>query len=352
PNAIDEPTAPQLWQALEERCQSTQGCRVLAIPHNTNLSLGGGFLLPEASAQDRARRARFERLLEVHQHKGSSECYPGIGLSDEACAYEIALPTPMLARANALTLADRLQISRGYLRHGLATGLQELQRDGSNSMQFGVIGSTDSHAGRAGYTDEANWQGTFGRYDADPQRRRSASLLPYNPGGLAGVWASANTRAAIFDALHQRETFATSGPRIHLRLFASPAPAQASCETAAEDHRSTMMGGTLTRRNITAPPVFFLEALPDRAPLANLAIVRLRLKDGAVEQRLFQYPSSGPHRGSTCWRFEDRNFDPNLPTLWYARVLEVPTPSWRHTAETPELLQERAWSSALWYEPR
>ncbi len=333
-NAFDEPTQEAMWQALEARCVEAEGCRVLAIPHNGNIGMGGAFNVEGHDQAMLSLRARFEKLVEIHQHKGNSECFPGSSLSDEACRFESMLPIPLL-RALAvvpreLTAEEHAEISRGYVRDTLARGLELVGDAGVNPFRYGFVGATDTHSGRPGDVAEEGWQGAIGTYDANPERR--ATYVHYNPGGLTAVWARQNTRTAIFEALARREVYATSGPRIGLRFGVS-------AQGCDGENESVVMGGTYRG---DSSPTLVVRAQQDSVPLARVDIIRLTWRNGEIEQHLQQFASDG--QADRCVAWSDDEYDATLPTLWYARVLQQPTLRWDGRKE----IQERAWSSPIW----
>jgi len=339
--AMEAPTQEQLWAALEARCLPEEGCEVLAIPHNSNLGLGGTFLA-SADVRDRERRARFERLAEITQHKGTSECFPGALASDEACDFEITLPIDigrrLRAGGDAITDAERARIEAGYLRAALGEGLRGEAETGLNPYRYGFVGSTDTHGARPGYVDELGWQGAFG-FDATPAGR--AVVPHYSPGGLVAVWAEENTREAVFDALARREAYATSGPRIGLRFAQSFEKDPVAC--IADD--AVPMGGSFRPRDDRAP-TFSVQVRKDGAPIVAVDIIRLRWLNGELEQNIETFEHEGATEWCVHWIDEDVQVD--APTLWYARVREAATPRWSSESGDERLIQERAWSSPIW----
>ncbi|MCR9277729.1 MAG: DUF3604 domain-containing protein [Pseudomonadaceae bacterium] len=348
-NSIDEPNAVAMWRALDERCLASEGCDVLAIPHNSNLSLGGSFSEPEASTDDLLLRNRFEKLIEIHQHKGASECYPGSPLSDEACDFEIRLPIPIEHQGSPPSNEQHEQIATGYVRQALGKGLREQASRGINPFRYGIMASTDTHSARPGDVEEATWRGASGRFDVRPERMRL--LNTNNPGGLTGVWAENNTRDRIFAALKRREVFATSGPRIALRFHLSWDEDANDCRQKSSAGQ-TVMGSTVSARDNLSSPVLYVEALKDNSPLARVDLIKLALVDGEIEQTITSVDLDRRQRNHACVRVEDAGFDSSTPALWYARVLQSPTPRWRTEDDGSSLqIQERAWSSPIWYEP-
>ena len=359
-NSLDQPTQESMWAALTDRCLDVAGCDVLAIPHNSNLGLGGSFRTTDATVDDHRTRARLERLAEIHQHKGSSECIPGSPLADENCGFEITLPIPLAQRIAAggapLTPAEQARIQSGYLRDTLARGLTIEADTGVNPFRYGLIGSTDSHSARPGYVEEQTWRGTVGTFDLPADRL--VGYEQYNPGGLAAVWAEENTRASIFEALKARRTYATSGPRIRLQFQATQNP---DVDLCAMKSNAWTMGQTV--KADAGPLRMAVRADADRTPLARVQIVRLAERDGAPAHTLISKSvassttKAGPNdliaeAGAACLEWTDTTFDANVPTLWYARVLEQPSPRWRNRLTTrAEWIQERAWSSPIFHAP-
>ncbi len=234
-------TPRDLWAMLSLQCKRAgTGCDVLAIPHNSNLSNGRMFEVeyPGATTEEEQRRAaalraEMEPLVEVFQHKGDSECILGLGpatfATDELCAFEKQHAAPYDDCGADGTGKGGLGgfgcVSwRDYLRGALETGLLEGERLGENPYKLGFIGSTDTHNGTPGATEETKYRGHLGLADQSPESSLGGGAIAgtpilSNPGGLAGVWADENSRDAIFDALRRRETFATSGTRIVVRMF-------------------------------------------------------------------------------------------------------------------------------------
>ena len=233
---------------------------------------------------------------------------------------------------------------------------------GLNPLQLGLIGSTDTHTGTPGQTDEDAF---LGHFNIDVTAASRAGLLPDgNPGGLVGVWAEENTRASLFDAMKNRQVIATSGPRISAALhhFWSESRPHVCADTSPEG--ATPMGATLADAPAGARPWLRVLATADEQPLERIDIIRIALEDGELQESVHSHalePVDG--NGSQCVSWADDNFDPAAPTLWYARVLEVPTPRWskidceRGGLECPEQSlarrdqSERAWTSPVWYLP-
>ena len=397
-SSIDSEHPEDLWSYLER--QRALGIEVLAIPHNSNLS--NGLMFANADSYGRPisrayaeRRARNEREVEITQTKGTSETTPEISPTDEFADFELY---------RYLLGADtRGKIDGSYVRQGFGRGLEIASRVGVNPFKLGVVGGTDFHSGLSS-TEEANFPGGHGRIDnaQHPEAALSAKLtgvgkpLLFAASGLTGVWAERNTRESIFAALMRRETFATSGDRIQVRLFAGwnlPADLGSRSGWVSEAYaRGVPMGGDLRPPPVGAvSPRFLVWALkdPDSGNLDRIQIVKVWVDHGVSHEHVFDVTWSGnrkpdpktgtvPPVGSTVnlqdasftndigaaqleTEWTDPDFDPALPAVYYARVLAIPTPRWstylaarNHLplpADVPATIQERAWTSPVFYSP-
>jgi hypothetical protein len=383
------------WMAELEK----QGMHVLAIPHNSNASKGMMFGDVDSAGRpfDRAyaeTRSRHEPAIEIMQIKGNSEVHRAFWSADEFADFE-----------NADTIQDYSQrtfAKQDFVREGVIKGLAYRKALGANPFKYGFVGGTDSHNGTPSNTSEDNFQaGSHGAADATVERRRSGEVGGWikgrdlNPGALSGVWAESNTREALWDALRRRETFATSGTRIKLRFFAGWNYAddvladKALLQTAYAG--GVPMGGDLTAAPAGKAPKFIVSALkdPDGANLDRLQIIKgwvdtagkthekiydvawsdqrkpsgghLPAVGNTVDPKSAQYANTiGAAALSTVWR--DPDFDAALHALYYVRVIEIPTPRWSTydavraglplLKDVPVTIQERAWSSPIWYSPR
>lgn len=403
---VEDPTAERLWTKLEDEClDAATGCDAIAIPHNSNVSKGMMFRIEdEAGAPiDRAgaeRRARLETLVEITQHKGDSECRPD-GLSrDELCGYE-KLAYPSLA-GEALPTGEPIP-PRVHAREALAEGLVQHARLGANPFRFGLIGSTDTHLAAPGLVDEEDFPG----HAAGPvTRRMRIPPLPdsprYNPGGLAVLWAEENSRDALFEAMRRREAYGTSGPRIVTRFFGGWNYAGSLCDAAdvvAQGYAGGVpMGGELSPspEGKTAPRFVVAgwqdAGTPQRAgtPLERLQVIKAWEEDGEAHERVYDVARApgpagtvdlsscevnGRGASSLCTVWEDPDFDPARHAMYYVRVVESPSCRWLQFAcnrrgvdcDAPatitdgleaccddgaaKVLQERAWTSPIWYVP-
>ncbi len=359
-NSVDQPTVDVMWESLERHCRPEDGCDVVAIPHNMNLAEGGGFDVESAPEISLRRRARFERLAEIYQHKGASECLPAFGADDTGdCGFEFSLPSRFkVPGASAPDEKTWNTLRSAYYRTLLARGLEMQQRRQFNPLQLGAVAGTDTHSGTAGAVDEDSWRGHFGG-EVDPAKRLSLSLAR-SPGGLVAVWAEENTRSSVFAALKRREVYGTSGPRIVLRFFAMAAATADPCGTSAVPDSAIPMGGTLPAERGFRPQ-FVVQALMDREPLERIEIVRGVLGPRGIEEQVLTLPIDGALPApAVCAVFRDADYDASRPAYWYARVLERPTSRWsRHDCQaagdcTPEqdrMIRERAWASPIWRLP-
>lgn len=386
-----------LWSFFETTRART-GADFVAIPHNSNLSDGRMFTLQDSdgaifSAAYAARRAAWEPIVEISQYKGTSETHPGLSPRDEFADFELR---------NMLLTGEATAVSGGsYVRSALLAGLAEEQRTGANPFRVGLIAASDSHTGLASLR-EADFLGKLGEDFLPHERigpRRQPTIFPnaeMSASGIAGVWADRNDRRSIFAAFRRREVYGTSGPRIALRLFAGHGFTRQ--DLLAKDfatigyRKGVPMGGVLARRPGGAAPQFMIRAVkdPDAANLDRVQVVkgwvdaggrlhetihdvawsgnRQRRADGTLEPvgntvdtRTGRYRNSiGAAELTALWT--DPAFDPARPAFYYVRVLEIPTPR-QHlfdalalevdpaTLPQPMTIQERAWSSPVWYRP-
>jgi hypothetical protein len=388
-----------LWAWLAEL--EKQGMTVFAIPHNSNASKGMMFPAEDSAGKPLDRgyaemRSRFEPLIEMMQVKGNSEVHRWFWSADEFADFE-----------NADSLGDfsgrdlRKFGKQNWVRWGLGKGVAYEKALGVNPFHYGIVGGTDNHNGTPSNVEEDNFlAGSHGAADGSVQLRRTGEIGGWikgpdlNPGALTGVWAPENTRAAIFDALKSRETFATSGPRIKVRFFGRLGPAEMPADARSLVEKGyaqgVPMGGTL-RLGTTGAPTFTVWAAKDPAG-ANLD--RIQIVKGWVDAKgepqdeVFDVVWSGnrkrdasgkvPAVGNTVdvaratytnaigsvellGNWTDPKFDARQGAVYYVRVLQIPTPRWSTydamRAGLPLLpgvaatVQERAWTSPIWYRP-
>jgi hypothetical protein len=386
---VDSTNPEDLWQWMEEVGGAPE--HVLAIPHNANASQGLMFLpqyhdgrpIDVAYAE---KRSLMEPLTEIHQIKGSSETNPALAMNDEFADFE--------QMAGGMFAAEVSPYS--YVRSGLKEGLRQADKLGVNPFKYGFVGSTDTHTGTPGDTEEHDWSGHFPNADTTPESRLTGGaeeIMPAveeNPGGLAGVWADENTREGIFDALRRRETFGTSGVRIRPRFFGGwGLPSEVGADFAEVGYREGVpMGSDLKERSGDAPS-FMVSAAKDpiSANLDRVQIIKGWADRGQTFEKIYDIAWSGDRRPnpgdgkvgpvgntvdvaeatytndigaselSASWT--DPDFDPGVRAFYYARIIEIPTPRWSTydakrigiAAPEPATIQERAWTSPIWYVP-
>jgi hypothetical protein len=390
PSYFEETTPHGLWDALKVACaEAGDACDLLVIPHNSNKSLGKAFApkyLDAATIEEEraiaSERAEMEPVLEIYQHKGSSECSTSFS-ADEACSFEI-LPYPVCDESGEVTTTDCVA-RLDYYREILAEGMREERRlgFGVNPFRIGVLASTDTHNGTPGNTLEEAFVGHGGTVDADLEKRFEMSF--YGPGGLAGVWAVENSRDALFEAIRRRETFGTSGTRIEVRLFGGwgfPADLCGDPELVKVGYeRGVPMGAMLPAiPGAGAHPVFVATASRDETPLDRIQMVKVWIDaSGETHERVVDIAGpadtaatvdtgtcvpTGEGASTLCGVWTDSDFDAAEPAAYYVRVLEDPTCRWTtftcnglpaeerpESCGTPEVIQERAWSSPIWFSP-
>jgi len=358
-SAIDAGNDPKrLWDHLQREClDAGNGCDVLAIPHNSNLSLGAMFADPADANEARLRRD-LEPLVEIYQHKGNSECYfdaSGMGTNDELCGFErIAMSSLKIGLFGGEEVPPR-----AYVREALKRGLGLHRELGVNPFEYGLIAGTDNHNGTPGDTRERDWEGAFGGIDADlkafPINRMTGAYATFSPGGLAVVWAEENSRDSIFAALRRRETYATSGTRPVVRFFGGFGFESDMCgskDFVAKGYAlGVPMGGRLAPPSHGSAPRFAVWAVKDLgsddeegADLQRIQIIKGWLDaDGRTHEAVYDVVGNrlngaqvdpvtldplGTGAVELCTVWEDPDFDPAEPAFYYARVLENPTARW------------------------
>ncbi|MBS0361570.1 MAG: DUF3604 domain-containing protein [Proteobacteria bacterium] len=410
---VDSNKPEDLWKYLES--VRAQGIDVLAIPHNSNLSDGRDFdwngsdgrPIDAAYAQ---RRVINEPLAEISQIKGSSETTPELSPADEFANFQI------LDRIYKGESAPNQHGS--YVREAYGRGLVIQSQVGANPFKMGLVGGSDIHNGLTTSDEAAAQGGSFGtdpksmilseaiaRANLDmtgtskivrPSGQNENDPLQLGSAGITGVWAEENTRDSIFAALRRKETFGTSGTRIRVRMFGgwdlAPGLLQKADWVKQAYAHGVPMGSDLPARPKAAgAPTLVLQAMkdPTGANLDRIQVVKIWLDGKTYREKVFDVALSGgrkddPATGKTppvgntvdlktgayantigaaslsaVWR--DPAFDPKTPTVYYARVLEIPTPRWSTLlalrahlpvpTRVPATLQERAWTSPIWFTP-
>ena len=398
------PNPRDLWKWLENYEQKTGG-DVLAIAHNGNLSNGIMFPMREqwnGSKLDDSyltQRAKWEPLYETTQIKGDGETHPFLSPDDEFADYE----TWDIGNLDVSAGKTEDMFAGEYAREALKRGLAIEAREGINPYKFGQIGSTDSHTSLS-TAEEENFFGKHTGAEPGPQRMvhefmnsgdgRVIMGWQMVSSGLAAVWATDNTRAAIFDAMARKETYATTGSRMLVRFFGGWDFTENDTYTRAPANvgytKGIPMGGDLSNAPDGKSPTFLVAALKDAigANLDRIQIVKGWLDGRQTQEQVYDVVWSGdrqpgtdgklPPVGNTVdaatatWTntigsgeliavWSDPDFDPEQRAFYYVRVLEIPTPRWttydafRYGIPIPEgapvSTQERAYTSPIWYTP-
>ena len=406
----DSENVEQLWKYLNEYEELTQS-RVLAIPHNANLSKGRMFKMETylgstVTSDYLTQRARWEPLYEVTQIKGDSETHPTLSPDDPFADFETWHKHGFFG---VLTDDFNERKRYEYARSALQIGLQMQKEQGINPLKFGLIGSSDAHTSLSSVA-ESNFWGKVSLFE--PSALRLQRSWHYSASGLAAVWAASNTREDIFDAMVRKEVYATTGTRIQLRFFGGwefeqDSPISANLAEIGYG-KGVAMGGTLPLDGPDAKgkPTFIVAASmdPNGANLDRIQLVKGWLDDkGVAQERVFNIALGKDRMGpigvdgvsavgdtvdidnasytntigsptlSAVWRDED--FNPQQEAFYYIRVLEIPTPRWsafdkvrfgwsdEDLVETrpfglpesdksiPLVIQERAYSSPIWFTP-
>ena len=393
----DRPEALWDWLAAQNE---KNGTRFVAIPHNSNISTGLMFddVTSDGdpvTAEYARTRMEWEPVVEMVQVKGASETHPSLSPNDEFAGFEIFEHVMSFDGNTDRGTADDGNYARGALKRGLEIDA----RTGANPYKFGMIGSTDSHTGLS-TAEEDNFWGKYG-IDGSPQHKTDVQLTPGARGidmgaqGLAAVWADENTREAIYEAFQRKEVYATSGPRISLRFFGGwdfkPKDARKKDLAQIGYKKGVPMGADLSAAPEDEAPRFLVHAAhdPHSGYLDRIQIIKGWLdENGVAHEKTYNIAASdkreiaedgslkpvGDSVDRSAASFENSIGDPELAAVWedpdfnpdqrafyYARVLEIPTP--RHSLMdavalrqeapegVPEIIQERAYSSPIWYTP-
>jgi hypothetical protein len=404
PFGSDNPV--ELWKWMDAYEKKTGGS-VLAITHNGNLSNGRMFPVVEAfgKAIDRPyaeTRARWERLAEATQTKGTGEAHPYLSPNDEFADFEIWDK----GNLDCSVPKKKEMLEFEYARAAYKNGLKLEQKLGVNPYKFGLISGSDAHTGLPAMEEE-NFFGKTAPQEPSPERtqatffadpRTGLKVMDWEVGasGYGAVWATENTREAIWDAMQRKETYSTTGPRMAVRFFGGwdfePRDAQNRMPAAIGYVKGVPMGGDLRKASAGKAPTFLVAALKDPigANLDRVQVIKGWLDaKGEVQEQVYDVAWSGdrkadaktgkvPSVGSTVnveeatWTntigapelitvWKDPAFDPALRAFYYARVIEIPTPRWtaydakrfgvKPLPGTRMTVTERAYTSPIWYTP-
>jgi len=368
-SALEAKTEIELWTSLENFREN--GATVMAIPHNSNLSEGVAFPLqkPDGSPMDESyilQRSRNEPLVEIHQAKGNSEVASAYWANDEFANFE--------------NYNSKKHVKNDYVRWALKKGLEYKVQFGTNPYRYGVIASTDTHNGTPGNTEEGDdYIGNHSFVDNDANARLNRDWIldiekktyeAVNPGGLMAVWAKANTRTEIYEAMERRETYGTSGGRIKLRVFGGNGfdKTHSDYESLLRDGYSNgkPMGSILTEK---FDLLIWAAKDPEGANLEKLQVIKGWFDGKDLQEKIYDVTPGIDSKGissadkgqsemTVLW--SDPDFDETQYAFYYIRVLETETPRWSHWDEIkydveypeniPDFINERAWSSPIWYD--
>jgi len=405
-SSFDSQFPADLWTYLES--QRAAGIPTFAIPHNGNVSDGWmfspnmttevnaeGFKGVPMDARYAKRQQLNEPLFEIGQIKGSSDTHPWLSPNDEFADFEIF--------DGMVNIPLRAQIRFGFYREALGNGFRLEKQLGTNPFKMGVVGGADFHTGYQG-NEEFNYTGGHGILDDTVEKRLNPNVTASGVRGpitssayTTAVWAEENTREGIFDAMKSRETYGTSGTLIRLRFFGSwnyPSnlAADANFVQKAYDGGVSMGRDLPPQASGAKAPTFAVWALkdPESGNLDRIQIIKVildarlgrsvekiydvALADGrtvaadggvapvgnSVDLATATYTNDiGDSELAAVWT--DPDFDPSGHAAYYVRVLEIPTPRWSTydsvrnnlpiSDVVPPTIQERAWSSPIWYTP-
>ena len=397
-SSVDSQYPESLWQWMADT-SARLDVRFIAIPHNSNLSKGYMFGnttlkgLPITANYARTRMS-WEPVVEATQLKGDSETHPALSPDDEFAGFEKY--TTYIEKNERL---DAYKAGKGdFVRSALKRGLAIEQQTQVNPYQFGVIGSTDAHTGLSSAAEDNFW-GKFA-YDSFPgnKTRSARNFWNMSASGLAAVWATDNTREAIFAAFKRKEVYATTGPRLRVQVFAGWAFQQQAVRSPnfaqIGYQHGVPMGGNLTQAPLGRSPHLLIRAVkdPKGANLDRVQVIKGWVgAQGNEHEKIFNVVWSGERSldaqgrlsalpstvDVTTGRYTNTQGSAELSTLWidpefnaadkafyYVRVLQIATPRHSlydaialqkpHDGGIPKkapTLQERAYTSAIWYSP-
>jgi len=404
-SALQSENPEDLWKVMAAYEEKTGG-QLLAIPHNGNISGGRMFALVDFMGNPLTRkyaeeRARWEPVIEATQQKGDSESAKFLSPTDEFAGYE---PWTKMNLTGSKLHQDAWFQSE-YARAALKNGLKLEQQVGANPFKFGMVGSTDSHTGISA-VEEDNYYGKATPYEPSAHRWEhvftksgDAKVMAWetSASGYAAVWATENTREALWDAMKRKEVYATTGSRLMVRFFGGwdfdAKDAQTRSPAIAGYTKGVPMGGDLRDAPSGKAPTFLVAALRDSmgANLDRIQVIKGWLDaKGEVQEKVYDVvwgdadkrkPGANgklPPVGNTVdvenalWTntigdpelitvWKDPDFDAKQKVFYYARVIEIPTPRWtaydakvfgvKMAKEVPMTTQERAYTSPIWYTP-
>jgi len=402
-STLDSPNPEDLWDWMDQK--RAEGFESIAIPHNPNVSDGQMFRLETYNGDplDAAyaeQRMRNEPLVEVTQVKGTSETHPALSPNDEWADFEIY---------DRLLASYEVSATEGsYVREAYRNGLKLQEEEGFDPFRFGLVAASDSHVVGGAYAENDYWS-KVGIVDGTPMARGSVPFMgtkswdaqPDNPivtnarewfsrwgaSGLTGVWAEENTRESIFDAFRRKETFATTGPRMKVRFFAgyeySEDMLDAPDLTRLAYDGGVPMGGDLVGTGNAPTFLAWAQRDPNMGALQRVQIIKVtsdgeavfdvachtgtpdlsthRCPDNgaAVDMKTCTPTGDGANELKTVW--QDPDFDPARRATYYVRVLENPSCRWSTweamrgnvppRPDVPQTIQERAYTSPIWYMP-
>lgn len=401
---FDSENPEDLWKWMARFEEKTYGS-LLAIPHNGNLSNGKMFSLRtfdggRLSKKWAKERARWEPLYEVTQMKGDGETHPALSPNDEFADFDT------WDQSNLAGVPKKPEmIQYEYVREALKQGLKLEEKYGTNAFKYGFVSGTDTHTALS-TAEEDNYFSKTAAQEPKPDRWVHPFLdTPQvkTPGwklaaaGWTGVWATENTREALWDAMKRKETYSTTGPRISVRFFGgfdfTAEDANTRMPAEAGYDKGVPMGGDLRNAPKGKSPTFLIAALKDAysGNLDRIQIIKGWLdKKGKLHEKVYDVvwgdadkrkPNAKgklPSVGNTVnvkqatWTntigdpelitvWKDPKFDAKLRAFYYARVIEIPTPRWtaydakrfnvKMSKEVPMTTQERAYTSPIWYTP-
>ena len=374
----EAPTRKELWNLLDQTC--SENCDYVVIPHNSNLS--NGYMFEEPDQDELLIQSTKEPLVEIFQHKGSSEC--NINPNDPLCNFE-QLPYKDFRSKFQNDLSSSPDSS--FVREALGNGLLSQEKQSINPLKFGIIASTDTHLGTPGAVDETSFSGHGG---AGKSFKSSipAGLpddIEFNPGGLAVAWAEENSRTAIFDAFQRKEVYGTSGPRFIVRFFVGDNLDKNMCNNPDNISyayaNATPMGGTISSDSLAQPSIF-ISASADSS-IKDQFIEKLQVVKGVVRNGelltsihdvsvtdtqskldISNCEVTGSGEKAMCSVWNDPNFNSSENAYYYVRVVANKSCRWSHNlclqnpeyceadsdALIPKVIQERAWTSPVWLE--